>query len=152
MEASMTATRSHKRGLLDRMGQALGDAPATKPELFKVAEQRLRAAAVASDVRTTAETNTPHHAHQSRPGFGFHFGQCGVSEPRGTRPRRATGSVAKLRTYVTTLRRRPGGTHRPAAKRRSRRPALRRGAAQADHTPRRRAQRRERRCGLFGQR
>ena len=53
------------------MGQALGDAPATKPELSLVAEQRLRAAAVASDVRTTAETNTRIMLTNLVQGLGF---------------------------------------------------------------------------------
>jgi len=71
LDATHSKVLSHKRGLLDRMGQALGDAPATKPELFKVAEQRLRAAAVASDVRTTAEANTRTMLTNLVQGLGF---------------------------------------------------------------------------------
>lgn len=58
IDTAQSKVIAHRRGLLDRVGQALGDAPATAPELTLTAERSLRAAATQSDVRSLAERNT----------------------------------------------------------------------------------------------
>lgn len=46
------------RGLVDRIGDAVGDDPVDDSALYAVTEDRLTAAAAASDLRERAETNT----------------------------------------------------------------------------------------------
>ncbi|TFV91646.1 DUF4230 domain-containing protein [Blastococcus sp. CT_GayMR20] len=46
------------RGLVERLGDALGDNPVDDSELYALAEDRLAAAAEESDLRERAETNT----------------------------------------------------------------------------------------------
>ncbi len=46
------------RGLVERVGDALGDDPVDDTELYALAEDRLAAAAAASDLRERAEDNT----------------------------------------------------------------------------------------------
>ncbi len=46
------------RGLVERIGDALGDNPVDDTELYALAEDRLAAAAAESDLRDRAETNT----------------------------------------------------------------------------------------------
>jgi hypothetical protein len=46
------------RGLVERIGDALGDDPVDDSELYALAEDRLAAAAAESDLRERAETNT----------------------------------------------------------------------------------------------
>ncbi|MGY1697337.1 MULTISPECIES: DUF4230 domain-containing protein [unclassified Geodermatophilus] len=46
------------RGLVERIGDALGDDPVDDSELYALAEDRLTAAAAESDLRERAETNT----------------------------------------------------------------------------------------------
>ena len=46
------------RGLVERVGDALGDNPVDDTELYALAEDRLSSAAAASDLRERAETNT----------------------------------------------------------------------------------------------
>ena len=46
------------RGLVERIGDALGDNPVDDSELYALAEDRLAAAAADSDLRERAETNT----------------------------------------------------------------------------------------------
>ena len=46
------------RGLVERIGDALGDNPVDDGELYALAEDRLAAAAAESDLRERAETNT----------------------------------------------------------------------------------------------
>jgi hypothetical protein len=46
------------RGLVERVGDALGDNPVDDSELYALAEDRLAAAAAQSDLRERAETNT----------------------------------------------------------------------------------------------
>jgi hypothetical protein len=46
------------RGLVERIGDALGDNPVDDSELYALAEDRLAAAAAESDLRDRAETNT----------------------------------------------------------------------------------------------
>lgn len=48
----------YKRGLLDRLGSTFGDAPSTDRTVYNLAEQKLLAAAKASDLVTRAEANT----------------------------------------------------------------------------------------------
>ncbi len=56
----MTATQmvTHRRGLLDRIGSALGSAPSGEKPMIEIAERKLVAAAKASDVKVRAEANT----------------------------------------------------------------------------------------------
>jgi len=46
------------RGLVERIGAAVGDDPVDDSALYELAEDRLAAAAAASDIRERAETNT----------------------------------------------------------------------------------------------
>ncbi|MGY1683041.1 DUF4230 domain-containing protein [Geodermatophilus sp. SYSU D01176] len=46
------------RGLFERVGDALGDNPVDDSEVYALAEEKLAAAAAASDLRDRAETNT----------------------------------------------------------------------------------------------
>ena len=46
------------RGLVERIGDAIGDDPVDESEIYALAEERLTAAAAASDLRERAETNT----------------------------------------------------------------------------------------------
>ena len=46
------------RGLVERVGDALGDNPVDDSELYALAEDRLATAATQSDLRERAETNT----------------------------------------------------------------------------------------------
>ena len=46
------------RGLFERVGDAVGDNPVDDTELYALAEDRLAAAAGASDLRERAEDNT----------------------------------------------------------------------------------------------
>ena len=46
------------RGVVERIGDALGDNPVDDGELYALAEDRLGAAAAESDLRQRAETNT----------------------------------------------------------------------------------------------
>ena len=71
VDAARSKVLSHQRGLLDRVGQALGDAPAARPELTLMAERHLRAAANESDVRAVAERNTRTMLTQLVKGLGF---------------------------------------------------------------------------------
>ncbi len=55
------------RGLVERIGDALGDDPVDDSELYALAEDRLAAAAAESDLRERAETNTRDHADRPCP-------------------------------------------------------------------------------------
>jgi Protein of unknown function (DUF4230) len=61
-EARIDPEESHvldrDRGLVERIGDALGDNPVDDSELYALAEDRLAAAAADSDLRERAETNT----------------------------------------------------------------------------------------------
>jgi len=49
---------SRERGLLDRLGSVLADNPTSERELYQLAQARMQAAAVQSDLRAQAERNT----------------------------------------------------------------------------------------------
>ena len=49
---------SRDRGLLDRLGSVLSDNPTSERELYRLAQQRMQAAAAESDLRAKAEQNT----------------------------------------------------------------------------------------------
>lgn len=59
-EVDLSSSRvvQHKRGLLDRLGSAFGDAPAADQAVYRLAEDKLQAAAEASDLVSRAEANT----------------------------------------------------------------------------------------------
>lgn len=58
LDLDNSTVMQHKRGLFDRIGSALGDAPTGDNEAFRLAQKKLEAAAKASTVVATAETNT----------------------------------------------------------------------------------------------
>lgn len=58
IDLSATHMVVHKRGLLDRIGSALGSAPSGEKPMIAIAERKLVAAAKASDVKVRAEKNT----------------------------------------------------------------------------------------------
>ena len=58
IDFSATHLVVHKRGLLDRIGSALGSAPSGEQPMIEMAERKLVAAARASDVKLRAENNT----------------------------------------------------------------------------------------------
>lgn len=60
-----------RRGMLDRLGSTFGGAPASDQAIFRLAERKLHAAAVASTVRTVAETNTRAMLSGLVTGLGF---------------------------------------------------------------------------------
>jgi hypothetical protein len=49
---------SRERGLLDRLGSVLSDNPTSERELYQLAQDKMEAAAAASDLRGRAEQNT----------------------------------------------------------------------------------------------
>ncbi|HEX3214610.1 MAG TPA: DUF4230 domain-containing protein [Actinomycetota bacterium] len=49
---------ARERGLLDRLGSVLSDNPTSERELYQLAEDKMEAAAAASDLRGRAEQNT----------------------------------------------------------------------------------------------
>jgi hypothetical protein len=63
-EARVDPRQSHvasrDRGLLDRLGSALSDAPGSDRQLYLLAQQRMATAAAATDIRARAEQNTRH--------------------------------------------------------------------------------------------
>jgi hypothetical protein len=58
LDISRSRVVSRERGVLDRIGSALGDNPDDNQELYQVAEQKLAAAAQETDLVGRAETNT----------------------------------------------------------------------------------------------
>ena len=58
LDVSRSRVVSRERGVLDRIGSALGDNPDDNRELYQVAEQKLAAAAQETDLAGRAETNT----------------------------------------------------------------------------------------------
>ncbi|HEV3496781.1 MAG TPA: DUF4230 domain-containing protein [Actinomycetes bacterium] len=49
---------SRERGLLDRLGSVLSDNPTSERELYRLAQQKMQAAAAESELRAQAERNT----------------------------------------------------------------------------------------------
>jgi Protein of unknown function (DUF4230) len=49
---------ARERGLLDRLGAMLSDNPTSERELYRLAQDKMQAAAAASDLRSQAEQNT----------------------------------------------------------------------------------------------
>ena len=49
---------SRERGLLDRLGSVLSDNPTSERELYRLAQEKMQAAAAESDLRPRAEENT----------------------------------------------------------------------------------------------
>jgi Protein of unknown function (DUF4230) len=77
---------SHERGLLDRIGGAVGEAPPMHPDLVARAEQELKKTAAESELRTRAEENTRLLLTRIANGLGFttvtvEFGQRGPNWP-----------------------------------------------------------------------
>lgn len=58
LDLAATKTVVHQRGLLDRLGSAVGGAPNSERPMLQLAEKKLAAAARASDVSERAEENT----------------------------------------------------------------------------------------------
>jgi hypothetical protein len=58
LDATRSRVMQNKRGLLDRIGSALGDTPTVDAKLLVVAQDRLQRAAAQSDVVGRAEQNT----------------------------------------------------------------------------------------------
>jgi Protein of unknown function (DUF4230) len=77
---------SHDRGLLDRIGGAVGEAPPMHPDLVARAEQELKKTAADSELRRRAEENTRLLLTRIANGLGFttvtvEFGQGGPNWP-----------------------------------------------------------------------
>jgi Protein of unknown function (DUF4230) len=62
---------SHERGLLDRIGGAVGDTPAMHPDLVARAETQINEAAVESQLRQRAEENTTSLLRSIATGLGY---------------------------------------------------------------------------------
>jgi hypothetical protein len=58
LDHSQTYVAARQRGLLDRIGDALGSAPSDDHELLQAAERRLQDAAAGTELRQRAEDNT----------------------------------------------------------------------------------------------
>jgi Protein of unknown function (DUF4230) len=58
LDLANTTVVQHKRGILDRVGSAFGDAPNGENKAMKLAQTKLEKAAKASTVLAVAETNT----------------------------------------------------------------------------------------------
>ena len=58
IDPSESRVLDRDRGLVERVGDAIGDNPVDDTELYALAEDRLTSAAAASDLRERAETNT----------------------------------------------------------------------------------------------
>ncbi len=58
LDLANTTVVQHKRGILDRVGSALGDAPKGENKALKLAQTKLEKAAKESTVLTVAEANT----------------------------------------------------------------------------------------------
>jgi hypothetical protein len=58
LDLAKTTVVQHKRGLLDRVGSAFGDAPAGENKAMRLAQTKLEKAARESTVLATAEANT----------------------------------------------------------------------------------------------
>jgi hypothetical protein len=61
----------HNRGLLDRLGSAMGGAPASDKDLLRIAERKLEAAAQESGVLHQADENTKAMLTQLATGLGY---------------------------------------------------------------------------------
>jgi Protein of unknown function (DUF4230) len=77
---------SHDRGLLDRIGGAVGEAPPMHPDLVKRAEQELKKIAAESELRMRAEENTKTLLTRIATGLGYtkvtvEFGSGGPKWP-----------------------------------------------------------------------
>jgi Protein of unknown function (DUF4230) len=58
VDPSQSRVFSRERGLLDRLGSVLSDNPTSERELYRLAQQKMEAAAAQSDLRARAEQNT----------------------------------------------------------------------------------------------
>jgi Protein of unknown function (DUF4230) len=58
VDPSQSRVFSRERGLLDRLGSVLSDNPTSERELYRLAQEKMQAAAAASDLRAQAERNT----------------------------------------------------------------------------------------------
>ncbi len=60
VDPAQSRVASRQRGLLDRLGTALSDNPTDDQQLYVLAQEKMRAAADATDLRARAEQNTRH--------------------------------------------------------------------------------------------
>ena len=58
VDPSQSQVFSRERGLLDRLGSVLSDNPTSERELYRLAQEKMQAAAAESDLATRAENNT----------------------------------------------------------------------------------------------
>lgn len=60
VDPAQSRVASRQRGLLDRLGTVLSDNPTDDQQLYVLAQEKMRAAADATDLRARAEQNTRH--------------------------------------------------------------------------------------------
>lgn len=71
VDPSQSRVASRDRGILDRIGSALSDNPTDDRGLYLAAQDKMAAAATASDLRARAEQNTRHMLERMLGSLGF---------------------------------------------------------------------------------